>query len=77
MSAVKSVGKRTFIYIKTKARGNSLAVQWLGFGAFPDVAWVRSLVGELRSCKSLGTAQKKEKKKKVLISLIQRVPINQ
>ena len=29
--------------------GNSLAVQWLGFGTFTAGAWVRSLVEELRS----------------------------
>ena len=26
-------------------------VQWLGLGTFAAVAWVQSLVGELRSCK--------------------------
>ena len=35
------------LMIFLKKHGNSLAVQWLGFTA---KAWVRSLVGELRSC---------------------------
>ena len=30
---------------------NSLVVQWLGLSAFTAMAWVQSLVGELRSCK--------------------------
>ena len=29
--------------------GNSLVVQWLGLGAFTAMAWVQTLVGELRS----------------------------
>ena len=28
--------------------GNSLAVQWLGLSAFTAMAWVQSLVGELK-----------------------------
>ena len=36
--------------IRKEYLGNSLAVQWLG--AFTAVAWVQSLVGELRSCKT-------------------------
>ena len=49
-----------------------LVVQQLGFGAFTSVAWVQSLVGELRSHKPCGTApppppkknqQEKEKEK--------------
>ena len=42
----------------------SLAVQWLGLGAFTAVAQVQSLVGELRSCKLHGMARPKKKKKK-------------
>ena len=38
-------------YQKEKAKGNSLLVQWLELSAFPDRAWVWSLVGELRPCK--------------------------
>ena len=35
-------------------------VQWLGLGAFTGkLAWVQSLVGELRSHKPCGTAKKK------------------
>ena len=48
---------------KNERGGNSLAVQWLGLGAFTSVAWVQSLVGEVRSCKPRGTAKKKKKKK--------------
>ena len=40
--------------LKKKKKRNSLAVQWLGLGAFTAVARVQSLVRELRSCK-LGT----------------------
>ena len=43
---------------KLKHKGNSLAVQWLGLGAFTAVAQVQSLVGELRSCKPHGVAKK-------------------
>ena len=43
--------------------GNSLVVQWLGYGTFTVVAQVQSLVGELRSHKPL-TAVKKKKGKK-------------
>ena len=42
--------------------GNSLAVQWLGLGAFTAVAQVQSLVRELRSCKPPNAAKKKQKK---------------
>ena len=37
-------------------------VWWLGFGTFTAVAWVQSLVGELRSRKQCGVAKKKKKK---------------
>ena len=43
--------------------GNSLAVQWLGPGAFTARAWVQSLVEELRSCKLHGAAINKKKNK--------------
>ena len=36
---------------------NSLAVQWLGLGAFTVVARVQSLVWELRFCKLHGVAK--------------------
>ena len=42
--------------------GNSLAVQWLGLGAFTEVARVQCLVGELRSHKPHGVAKKKPKR---------------
>ena len=38
-------------------------VQWLGLQAFTAVAWVQSLVGELRSRKVGGMAKNKQKKK--------------
>ena len=38
--------------------GSSLVVQWLELGAFTAVAWVQSLVGELRF------GQKKKKKRR-------------
>ena len=41
--------------------GNSLVVQWLGFGAFTAMTWVQCLVGELRSCKLHGSAKKNQK----------------
>ena len=44
-----------------KCLGNSLAVQWLGLSTFTAWAWVRSLVGELRSHKPHSTAKKKKK----------------
>ena len=44
------------IYKKAKL-GNSLVVQWLGFGTFTAGALVQSLVGELRSCKPCGMAK--------------------
>ena len=34
--------------------------QWLGLNAFIAMAWVQSLVGELRSCKSQSAAKKKQ-----------------
>ena len=34
--------------------------QWLGLGAVTAVAWVQSLVRELRSCKPCGVARKKK-----------------
>ena len=43
--------------------GNSLALQWLGLGAFTAGAWVQSLVRELRSRKSSSVAKGKTKTK--------------
>ena len=40
--------------------GNSLAVQWLGLQAFTTGAWVRSLVGGLRSLKCAAAKKKKK-----------------
>ena len=41
--------------------GNSLAVQWLGLGAFSAGTQVRSLVGELKSHKPHSVAKKKKR----------------
>ena len=46
-------------YKKLLKQGNSLAVQWLGLGAFTATVGVQSLVGELRSHKPPGVAKKK------------------
>ena len=43
---------------------NSLAVQWLGLGAFTAMARVQSLVRELTSRKPRSTAKKKKKNSK-------------
>ena len=48
--------------IKSLRTGTSLVVQWLRLCASNAGAWVRSLVGELRSCKM----QSRKKKKKNL-----------
>ena len=39
------------IHQSQEIRGISLVVQWLGLSAFIAAAWVRTLVGELRSYK--------------------------
>ena len=48
------------IYLKCKISGTSLVVQWLGLHASTQGARVRSLVGELRSCKMCSAAKKKK-----------------
>ena len=45
---------------------NSLAVQWLRIGTFTAVAWVQSLVGELRSCKLHNSAKNNNKNLHIL-----------
>ena len=42
--------------IQSQPEGSSLAVQWLWLSSFTTVAWVQSLVRELRSHKPKGTA---------------------
>ena len=37
------------VTFKTSYKGSSPLVQWVGLGAFTAVAWVQSLVRELRS----------------------------
>ena len=49
---------------KKRKLGNSLVVQWLGYGTFTVVAQVQSLVGELRSHKPLTAVKKKKKKER-------------
>ena len=44
--------------------GNSLVAQWLALGAFTAVAWIQSLVRELRSCKPPRGGKPKEGEKK-------------
>ena len=46
---------------KDKESGNSLVAQWSGFSAFTARDWVQSLVGELKSHKPHGLAEKKKK----------------
>ena len=48
---------------KRRNSGNSLAVQWLGLGAFIAGAQVQSLVGELRSHKLRGVEREKERER--------------
>ena len=50
--------------IKKCVSGNSLVVQWLRFRAFTIVAWIQSLVRELRSYMP---CREPEKKKKVFL----------
>ena len=50
--------------LKTHLLGNSLAVQWLGPGAFTAGAQVQSLVGELRSYRHGQKTKKTENKQK-------------
>ena len=47
---------------KSNSKGSSLVVQWLGLNAFTAVAWVQSLIGELKSCKPRGVPPTPEKK---------------
>ena len=55
--------KGNCLTLRTKSWwGTSLAVQWLGLGAFTAVARVQSLVRELRSRKVCGTAKNKRTK---------------
>ena len=46
-----------------KSDKSSLVALWLGFQAFTAMAWVQSLVGELRSRKPLGQKKKKSDNK--------------
>ena len=49
--------------------GNSLAVQWLGLGAFTARARVQSLVGKLRSCKPRDGPKKMEWEVSILFDI--------
>ena len=42
-------------------------VQWLGFSAFTAVAWIQSLVGELRSHKPCSVDQKKQMPRRAVV----------
>ena len=61
---VPCIGRQVFIHcatrevpglrvLKNRLIGNSLAIKWLGLGAFTAVAKVQSLEAELRSHKPL------------------------
>ena len=65
--------------VEKQALGSSLVVQWLGLGTFTVVAWVQSLVRELRSCKPCGSAKKQTKKppSTLMALLFQSVPLGQ
>ena len=54
---------------KYVSSGNSLAVQWLGFGTFIARDCVQSLVGELKSSRPLV----RPKRKKVHIFMVNRL----
>ena len=47
--------------------GNSLAVLWLGPGAFTARTQIQSLVRDLRSCKPCSAAEKQQKKEYITI----------
>ena len=53
---------------KKRKLGSSLAVQWLGLGAFTVMDQIQSLVGELRPHKLSSMAQNGKKKKEEKIS---------
>ena len=55
---------------KNDKRENSLVVQWLGLGAFTNVAQVQSLVRERRSQKLCGVAKRKKKIKDITGELL-------
>ena len=54
---------------------SSLVVQWLALGAFTAMAWLRSLVGELRSCKLRGAAKKKPQTNMVIVVCVFFCPV--
>ena len=63
-SLMTAISTFSYLWVNYKLKlieGNSLAVQWLGLCAFPAMARVWSLVGELRSCKLLCAAIKPPK----------------
>ena len=62
MSKYQADGSELNILQIIKILGNSLEVQWLGLSAFTAMAQVQSLVGELRSHKTRGSAKKKKSK---------------
>ena len=58
---VQSVSTRINYFFKV-SQWSSLVVQWLGLGIFTTMAWVQSLVIELRSDKLHGKPKIGEKK---------------
>ena len=46
--------QQAWFLVQVVSAWNSLVVQWLGLGAFIAMAWIQSLVGELRSGKPHG-----------------------
>ena len=58
---VQSVSTRINYFFKV-SQWSSLVVQWLGLGIFTTMAWVQSLVLELRSYKLHGKSKKWKKK---------------
>ena len=63
-------GRDKYPQIKRHTEGSSLVALLLGFWAFTVVAWVQSLVGELRSRKFRGAAKKKDKWKHMAIEAV-------
>lgn len=57
-------GDKPSRFSKTRGRGNSLIVQWLGLGTLTVRAWVPTLVEELRSYKLCVEAKRKTRERR-------------
>ena len=55
------LGRVLTIRLRHLDLGNSLALQWLGLDTFTDVAWVQSLVRQLKTPQAMQQGQKKRK----------------